>query len=199
VIDTRARRREAKRAQILAAAWTLAHHDGLAGISLRELAGMVDLRQPSLYAYFASKHDLYDAMFAESNRELVERAKALPDNDHPREAVAELARMLVGFATEDIARYVLMFQRTIPGFEPSPESYSIAVEFYELASTRLAAAGITDQADVDLFTTLIAGVPDQQNANEPGGDRYIRLTDRVIAMFFVEIDSKPTSKRKGAQ
>ena len=73
--DPRARRREAKREQILDAAWVLAHRDGLGGISLRELAAMVDLRQPSLYAYFASKHDLYDAMFAEGNRQLLDRAR----------------------------------------------------------------------------------------------------------------------------
>ena len=35
---------------------------------LRDLAAMVGLRQPSLYAYFDSKHALYDAMFAEGNR-----------------------------------------------------------------------------------------------------------------------------------
>ena len=75
-VDRRAQRRDAKRAQILAAAWTLAHRDGLAGISLRELADMVELRQPSLYAYFESKHDLYDAMFAEGNRQLLERASS---------------------------------------------------------------------------------------------------------------------------
>ena len=69
--DRRAAKREAKRAQILAAAWELAHRDGIGAISLRELAAMVDLRQPSLYAYFDSKDALYDAMFAEGNRALL--------------------------------------------------------------------------------------------------------------------------------
>jgi AcrR family transcriptional regulator len=188
VIDIRARRREAKRDQILAAAWTLAHRDGLAGISLRELAGMVDLRQPSLYAYFASKNDLYDAMFEEGNRALVERTKALAPAQDARDAVLDLARMLLQFVTEDVVRFVLMFQRPIPGFVPSAASYAVAIEFYELARERLAAAGVTAQADVDLFTTLVAGLADQQTANDPGGDRWVGLTERVIAMFFHEID-----------
>ena len=196
--DPRARRREAKREQILDAAWALAHRDGLGGISLRELAAMVDLRQPSLYAYFASKHDLYDAMFAEGNRQLVERANALPSNDDPREGILDLARMLLDFVAEDGARYILMFQRHIPGFEPSAESYEIAIGFYEIARRRLAAAGITEQADMDLFTTLIAGIADQQMANDPGGDRWRGLTDRIVAMFFAEIDSTRTNSGRKA-
>ena len=97
-------------------------------------------------------------------------------------------------------RYVLMFQRPIPGFDPSAASYAVAIEFYELARARLAAAGVTAQADIDLFTTLVAGLADQQIANDPGGDRWVGLTDRVIAMFFTEIDSsRPTSKRKDTQ
>jgi len=201
--DPRARRREAKRAQILAAAWTLAHRDGLAGISLRDLASMVELRQPSLYAYFDSKHALYDVMFEDGNRALVERAKALPPNANARAGVVDFARMLLDFCNEDGVRYVLMFQRHIPGFEPSPASYAIAIEFYEIGRQRLAAAGVTEQADMDLFTTLIAGIADQQMSNDPGGDRYLGLTDRIVAMFFAEMDKTHTgmkaTKRKAAR
>ena len=199
MIDARARRREAKRERILAAAWTLAHRDGLGGISLRELADLVDLRQPSLYAYFESKHALYDAMFEAGNRALVERTKALPPTEDVREAVVDLTRMLLQFVTEDVVRYVLMFQRQIPGFEPSPDSYAVAIEFYELVRSKLSAAGVTAQRDVDLFTTLVAGLADQQTANDLGGDRWAGLTDRVLAMFFAEIDSTKSSNRKAAR
>jgi AcrR family transcriptional regulator len=197
--DPRTRRKAAKREQILAAAWTLAHRDGLGGISLRDLADMVELRQPSLYAYFDSKHALYDAMFEQGNRALVERARALDSKDDPRDAVLDLARMLLEFCNEDTVRYVLLFQRHIPGFEPSSASYAVAIEFYEIARGRLAAAGVTEQADMDLFTTLIAGIADQQTANDPGGDRWVGLTDRIVAMFFTEIDNTQDQKRKAAR
>ena len=61
-VDPRLRRRDAKRAEILGAAWELAEKNGLGSISLRDLADLVDLRQPSLYVYFESKLDLYDAI-----------------------------------------------------------------------------------------------------------------------------------------
>ena len=44
------------------------------------------MRQPSLYEYFDSKHALYDAMFADGNRQLLARLDALklPRDPAPR-------------------------------------------------------------------------------------------------------------------
>jgi AcrR family transcriptional regulator len=60
-----ARRREAKIATIVEAAWTLSNEEGVAALSLHGLARKVGMRQPSLYEYFSSKNALYDAMFAD--------------------------------------------------------------------------------------------------------------------------------------
>ena len=203
MVDLRAQRRETKRAQILAAAWTLAHRDGLAGISLRELAAMVELRQPSLYAYFESKHDLYDAMFAEGNRQLLERVAALQLSPDPRVATTEMVHMFVQFSTENIVRHQLLFHRPIPGFEPSAASYAVAIEFFEFSRERLVHAGVTDPDDLDVFTALVSGLADQQVANDPGGDRWVRHSQRVVDMFFADLDrrakQKATAKSNGTK
>ena len=199
-IDRRGRRREAKRATILAEAWALAHRDGLAAISLRDLADRVDLRQPSLYAYFDSKLGLYDLMFADGNRQLLELVRSLPLSDDPRQALVELTEALVRFSTEDVVRHQLLFQRTIPGFEPSPTSYALALEFYEIARQRLAAAGVSDPSDVDVFSALVSGLAHQQVANDPGGDRWVRLAERAVDMFLADVDRRRQhSARKGAR
>src|ERR1700691_2174255 len=104
-VDRRGRRKEAKLAVILAEAWALAHRDGLAAISLRDLADRVDLRQPSLYAYFDSKLGLYDLMFADGNRQLLEVVGSIPVSDDPRHALVEFTQTLVRFSTEDIVRH----------------------------------------------------------------------------------------------
>ncbi|HEY1733662.1 MAG TPA: TetR/AcrR family transcriptional regulator [Acidimicrobiales bacterium] len=204
-VDRRGHRREAKRATILAAAWTLAQRDGLAAISLRDLADRVDLRQPSLYAYFDSKLDLYDQMFADGNRQLLELVRSLAPSDDPRDALIELTEALVRFSTEDVVRHQLLFQRTIPGFEPSPASYALAVEFYEIARRRLAAAGASDQPDVDIFSALVNGLAHQQVANDPGGDRWVRLAGRAVDMFLADVDrhrsdqARKSRPRQGAR
>jgi AcrR family transcriptional regulator len=198
--DPRGRRREAKRATILAHAWVLAHRDGLAAISLRDLAASVDLRQPSLYAYFESKLGLYDLMFADANRQLLENVRSLVLASDPRQALVEFSEALVRFSTEDVVRHQLLFQRTIPGFEPSPASYSLALEFYELARNRLAAVDVTDPVDVDVFSALVSGLAHQQVANDPGGDRWVRLAGLVVDMFLAGVDRRQArTARKGAQ
>ena len=197
--DTRARRREAKHAQILAAAWRLAHQEGLAGISLRELAKLVDLRQPSLYAYFESKHDLYDAMFAEGNRQLIATMASQELDADPRRATVQFVRLSVQFATDDPVRFQLLWQRPIPGFEPSAESYALAVEFYEVARELLGAAGVTDPGDFDVFTALVAGLADQQVANDPGGDRWVRHAERAVEMFFADVDRRRRAMNRAAR
>jgi AcrR family transcriptional regulator len=199
-VDRRGRRREAKRATILAEAWILARRDGLAAISLRDLAESVDLRQPSLYAYFDSKLGLYDLMFADGNRQLLDCVESLPLKDDQRDALVEFVEALVQFSSKDVVRHQLLFQRTIPGFEPSPTSYSLALEFYEIARQRLAAAGAADPEDVDVFSALVNGLAHQQVANDPGGDRWVRLAGRAVDMFLADVDRRRQGNaRKGAR
>lgn len=191
--DRRRQRHEAKRAAIVAAAWDLARRDGLAVISLRDLADRVDLRQPSLYAYFESKLDLYDAMFADANRQLLETVAEHEFTGSGPAALAEFVASLVRFASDDVVRHQLLFQRTIPGFEPSPESYALALQFYEVARDRAAAAGITDQADLDVFSALVSGFAHQQVANDPGGDRWVRLAGRAVELLLITVERRRTS------
>src|SRR5579875_3202316 len=102
--DRRQVRREAKRAVIIEEAWRLAHSDGLAAISLRDLADAVGLRQPSLYVYFASKLDLYDAMFANGYRQLLEFIGMKRYPKDPRQALGKFVADTVQFSTNDVVR-----------------------------------------------------------------------------------------------
>src|SRR6266508_4381249 len=188
--DRRSERHEATRAEILEAAWELAREQGLAALSLRDLGRKVGMRAQSLYSYFDSKHAIYDAMFARGVADFLERNRQLGSTDNPRDDVRAVARLFFGFCVEDPARYQLLFQRTIPGFEPSPESFAPSVEGLELLSRRLADAGADDPADLDLCTALITGLVDQQISNDPGGDRWYRLLDEAVDMYFARIDTR---------
>src|SRR5262245_11560031 len=127
MIGTKAQaRREQRVAEIVATAWELARAHGIGGLSLHALARELGIRQPSLYAYFESKHALYDAMFADGNRQLIARLDALVLPDEPRAAVKTFVRAFVDFSVEDPARSGLLFDRQIPDFEPSPDSYALA-------------------------------------------------------------------------
>ncbi len=186
--DPRIGRRRARMESVLEAAWAVASEEGLAAVSLHEVARRVGIRQPSLYAYVDSKAGLYDAMFAQAAGALLAEVGTAPSSPSPREAVLETTRRLVGFATADTARFQLLFLRTVPGFQPRPASYALSVQVWELLVERLRAAGLTDPADVDLYTALVAGLLVQQTSNDPGGDRWTRHLETVLSLFFDHLD-----------
>lgn len=186
--DPRLARRRARLESVLEAAWAMAREDGLAAVSLHEVARRVGIRQPSLYAYVDSKAGLYDAMFAQAAAAMLRDVSTAPYPSSPREAVVELSRRIVEFATADTARYQLLFLRTVPGFEPRLDSYALAVQLQEWMVERLRAAGMDDPADVDVYTALIAGLVVQQASNDPGGDRWTRHLETVLSIFFAHLD-----------
>jgi len=190
VRDRRAERREATKAEILDAAWTIVRAEGLGALSLRDLAGRVGMQAPSLYQYFDSKHAIYDAMFAQGNRAFAERLSRLEKTGDPVTDLRIIAHAVVEFSVEDHARYQLLFQRSIPGFEPSPESYRLAVQVLGQAQALLRAAGFGSRRALDLWTALSAGLAAQQLANEPGGTRWVRLVDEAVDMFFGHMTQK---------
>lgn len=192
--DRRSERREATKTEIVGVAWELARTEGLAAISLREIARRVGMQAPSLYSYFDSKNAIYDAMFAEGAREFLNRDRPAETGKALRDLQAHM-RFFVQFCTEDAARYQLLFQRTIPGFEPSADSFAISVAGLELTRERLARMGFDDPRVLDLLTAIGTGLTDQQISNDPGGDRWVRLVDEAMEMFFQHVTTR--MKKKG--
>ncbi|HEY0938333.1 MAG TPA: TetR/AcrR family transcriptional regulator [Trebonia sp.] len=181
--DRKTVRREATRTEILEAAWDLVHEQGLGGLNLRDLAARVGMRAPSLYEYFASKHAIYDAMFAQGYRqfaEVIAEAEELPGEDGLRTG----ARRAVTFMAQDPARYQLLFHRTIPGFTPSEPSYAVSVQHLDRTRAWFSRNGFAAPEALDLFTSLTVGLAGQQIANDPGGDHWVRLVDAAVDMFL---------------
>lgn len=182
-----AQRREARIAAIVEAAWGLARDGGIQLVSMRDLATAVGMRQPSLYAYFDSKNALYDAMFADGNRQLL---ATLDSIDPPVDALAALKTYLgafAKFAVDDPARNSLLFRRVVPGFEPSTESYQLARQVLDRLVLRMKAAGVTEPGDVDCLVAMTAGLIEAQLSNEPGSERWLRhlncMTDVLVHHF----------------
>jgi AcrR family transcriptional regulator len=188
--DRLAERRSATRREILDAAWQIARERGLAQVTLRDVAQSVGMRAPSLYSHFGSKNAIYDAMFADAWTECLAAMSAAVGRPpgSGRAAMRLYARTFFDFAVEDLARFQLMNQRTIVGFQPTAESYAPAVATLELLRTGLAAHGVTRPQDVDLYVALVGGLIDAQLANDPDGSRWSRLLERAIDMLANDLD-----------
>jgi AcrR family transcriptional regulator len=201
--DRVAERRAATHREIIDAAWEVAREQGLAQLTLRDVAERVGMKAPSLYSHVDSKNGIYDAMFAQAwteCREVMAAAEALSPSTI-RDALQMSARAFFDFSVSDLARFQLMNQRTIPGFVPSPEAYAPAVLTLDLLRGLLARHAITDQQDIDLYVALVGGLADAQLANDPGGDRWSRLLDRAVDMYLrdlgIETEVPFTSAQEG--
>jgi AcrR family transcriptional regulator len=183
------RRRAVALDAIVTTAWDLARENGLAGLSLRDLARRLGMAPASLYSYVDSKNDLYDAMFAHGYRALLALEPPSGGGD-VRTVLRKIAHHYVTFSVEDPVRFQLLSQRTIPGFEPSPAAYALAQEAYEVLHAPLRAVVDVTQEDLDLLTALISGIVSQQVANDPGGTRWVRLLDDAVELIVPRLEQR---------
>lgn len=159
------------------------------------------MRPQSLYSYLDSKNAIDDAMFAEGCRQFAEGQERWILTGDVRADLTTIGRHFVEFRTDDPVRYQLLFQRTIPGFEPSAESFAISVDSLAGIQAHLASFGIDDPRDIDLWTAIGTGLTDQQISNDPGGDRWVRLIDDAVEMYLAHVTTRsrseePTSRKK---
>ena len=169
----------------------MVREDGLAALTLRQLAKRAGITTPTVYAYFDSKNAIFDAMFGEAAGVFAAARADLPDSGSTFDNLVADAGRWVKFCTSDVARYQLLFQRPIPGFEPSPESYEPAVRALEITREYLARNGVKDPRHFDIWIAVMTGIVDQQISNEPGGDRWTRLIDDVVRMLLDHFSIQP--------
>jgi len=199
-VDRRQRRRQETIEEVLGLATQIMAEQGVAGLSIGEIARRMGIRPPSLYVYFPSKHALYDALFARGARLLLEAMEAmfaaLPAQPTTlQEILLPAAQAFVRWSVEHAAYSQLLFWRPVPGFAPSPAAYQPAVELIELGRARIAAlqdAGLV-RADVPIeqierdWTILVSGVVSQQLSNAPQqafeDGRFTAALPELVAMF----------------
>lgn len=183
-MDWREARRQSAREAIIDAAWRRVSQSGIAALTIRDLARQAGITTPTVYAYFDSKGAIYDAMFGQADEQFADAMAAPFDTADPRELLVASVQRFFEFCTIDSPRYQLLFQRPIPGFEPSPASFEPAERALAQAREWLALNGITEDRHLDMWTALITGLVSQQVSNDPGGDRWTRLIEDSVAMFL---------------
>src|SRR3954470_13716814 len=102
--------------EILDCSWSLMEREGVAALSVREVARSVGIRQQSLTYYFPTKQELLDALFADGFVEVRKEFERLPPAADPVEGVVDVAVAFVDHLVARPAAYHLMFQGTAPGF-----------------------------------------------------------------------------------
>lgn len=190
----RQRKRDLMTARILATAREIMRAEGVAALSMQELARRLDLRAPSLYNYFSSKTDLYDALFRLGFTLFAEHITASTQAARTWQEELRLnIEAYMTFALENPDLYQLCFERPVPGFVPSAESLQVSFDSLQRGYER--AASILPQLDTDLdarqladlVITLMHGLTALHLANEPdlpiGQGRFGSLIPAVMSVL----------------
>ncbi len=206
--ERRQRNREEVRRAILEAARDVMREQGVAALSLREVARRVHMQAPSLYAYFPSKMALYDALFLLGVRL---RASYRDRDEAGREGfwdrLAGRFESYLRFAQENPDLYQLAFERPVPGFVPSAESLEEAFRapagLEQLLNDGVAAGEVVLDMPVaqarDLLIGMIHGLTAHHLANEPelpiGAGRFGSQIPAAIALFRAKWDPREAGPR----
>ncbi len=194
--ERRQRNREEMQRAILDAARAVMREQGVAALSLREVARRVKMQAPSLYAYFPSKMALYDALFIEGIRIYASyHGSATAGDTFSWDLLHTWIEMYMRFAHEHPDLYQLCFERPVPGFVPSDESMAESRRL--LAGSDEVLAGAVASGEIrldlannqarDLVIAMMHGLTSQHMANEPhlpfGSGRYGSLIPAAVALF----------------
>lgn len=125
-------KREAMLSRILDTARAIMREEGVAALSMQELARRLNMRAPSLYNYFASKLEIYDALFQLGYRMFSEQINHyLKEDGDWQIQLSNLMKNYMDFALQNPELYQLCFERPVPGFVPSQESLQISFGILE--------------------------------------------------------------------
>lgn len=199
------RNREATTATILDTARAIMREEGVAALSMHELARRMGMQAPSLYNYFNSKMEIYDALFRLGfNLYNTQHQEALKQSKTPHDEIRIAIEWYMSFALENPELYQLCFERPVPGFVPSKESlelsfgilnntYARIEKFKNQFNTRL-----TAQQIVDMVIAVAHGLTALHLANEPqlpiGQGRFGSLIPTFVRLFETSMPAKGENK-----
>lgn len=197
----RQRNHEATVQTILDTARAIMREEGVAALSMHEIARRMGMRAPSLYNYFSGKMDIYDALFRLGfrlwNEHLVEIAQKSTDL---RGEIRNVIEGYMSFALENPELYQLCFERPVPGFIPSQESLALSFGILEYSRQRVEQytpeldAELSSEQIVNLVIAVSHGLTALHLANEPhlpiGQGRFGSLVPTAIAMIEKSLFSK---------
>jgi AcrR family transcriptional regulator len=116
------------RASLISGALTVLRTEGPAQLTVRRVANAAGSTTMGLYTRFGSREGLLDAVYLRGF-ELLEAAMLDADvSGEAPEAVLNLLHAYRRFALENSALYAVLFERVLPGFDPTPQSRETALQ-----------------------------------------------------------------------
>jgi AcrR family transcriptional regulator len=170
----RQRNREHTIQTILDISREIMREQGVAALSMHEIARRMEMRPPSLYNYFLGLMDIYDALFRFGFEQWDIYVKEYTKDAKTWQDEIQLSmEAYMTFAMKNPELFQLCFLRPVPGFVPSEESLKISFGILERLYTQI--AHLQEELDTDLppnqladlVIAIIHGLTSLHMANEP--------------------------------
>ena len=159
---------------ILDAARTIMREEGVAALSMQELARRMDMRAPSLYNYFSSKMDVYDSLFRLGMSMYDARLQeTLKESKNAHDEIRIVIESYMSFALANPELYQLCFERPVPGFTPSQASMDLSLGILERGYQRVDSfrgefsTDLSSPQIADLVIAVSHGLTALHIANQP--------------------------------
>jgi AcrR family transcriptional regulator len=189
----------AKRRQIMDGARTVFLEKGFDGASMGEIARQAGVSKGTLYVYFESKEELFEAIFEEESRAQAEQVFALDHTDRNVEAVltrlgCDYVRFICDPARLSPHRTVLAIAERMPAlgrrfYEAGPATGVARVRRYleaqvdagvlRIADCELAAAQFLDACPSTMFKPMIFS-----SAEPPTDERIGQVVAAAVRVFL---------------
>jgi len=190
----RQRSREHMLQTILDTARGIMRENGVAALSMQELARRLDMRAPSLYNYYTGLMDIYNALFRLGFTLWQEQVSTYIRGAQTWQEEVRLAlEAYMSFAIQNPDLYQLCFERPVPGFVPSEESMLLSLSILKDAYARV--EGLHNQLGTslppeqvsDLIIAIMHGLTAMHMANQPdlplGQGRFGALIPAALALL----------------
>jgi AcrR family transcriptional regulator len=179
---------------ILDTARAIMREEGVAALSMQELARRMDMRAPSLYNYFSGKREIYDTLFRLGFNLYREHLNdQLKDAANLQDELRLNFEAYMSFAIANPELYQLCFERPVPGFVPSKASletsFGLLQQIYQRAEQFKGAldTDLSAQQIVDTVIAMTHGLTALHLSNEPhlpvGQGRFGSLIPAVMTIL----------------
>lgn len=126
-----------QRVELLRAAAMLLAQEGPGALTVRRIAAEAGYSTMGVYSRFGGKDGIVEALFVEGFHGLGEAMTGVPETDDPLTDMLGCGRAYRRFALDHPTSYAVMFERVVPGYEPTESAQIIANGTFELLVGRV--------------------------------------------------------------
>jgi AcrR family transcriptional regulator len=187
------------RAALLDAAHDVLASDGPTALTVRRIASKAGVSTMNVYSRFGGKDGVVDELYTDGFRRLQASMEDVPTSD---DALGDLRRCGEGyrrFALDNPTYYAVMFERSIPDFEPSDAAVEVATESFGVLAHRLERAmdaGVLRRADpleaaASVWATCHGLVSLEIAGKHPDGFEWDPIFRRTMDALLIGLGAPP--------